>query len=285
MRCPKCAAILADDSWACSRCGFPVRPRHHVVHLDFWGSPLQVLLWLLLMALVSVRISLPPAINIRILSINVGRSWIGNAPSPWLMLTWILSVILAIAGAWIFAGACRWFCRHLRFSDDTRADFSGRGGQILGWWILCVLAGHRWNIPAPEGVLLDIAMFFLGLWGALNILRWIVGHVKLSSSRGFSFFGTYVELLGWEILLALSVLTVIGWAWVLAAIWRWMARNTRGNEIALRFHGVGLQILWRTVVAILFSIPVVTIPWVWLWYARWLVQNTTIEGQLGDPMV
>jgi len=242
-------------------------------------------LWLLLMALVSVKIPLPPAIHIRILCICVSPPWIGNAPSPWLMLAWILSVILAIAGAWIFAGACRWFCRHLRFSDDTRADFSGRGGQILGWWILCVLADLTWNIPAPEGVLLAIAMYFLGLWATLNILRWFVGHVKLSSNRRLSFFGTYVELLGWEILLTLSVLTVIGWAWVLAAIGRWMARNTRGDDIALRFHGVGLQILWRTVVAILCSIPIVTIPFVWLWYTRWLVQNTTIEGPLGDLVV
>jgi hypothetical protein len=147
------------------------------------------------------------------------------------------------------------------------------------------LAGRRWNVPAPEGVLLGIALFFLGLWGTLNILRWLVGHVEFSSSRRFSFLGTYVELLQWEILLALSVLTVIGWAWVLAAMCRWMARNTRGDDIALRFHGVGQQILWRTVVAILFSIPIVTIPWVWLWYARWLVRNTTMEGQLGDLAV
>jgi hypothetical protein len=237
------------------------------------------------MALVGIKLSLPPAINVSILSINVGRPWIGYAPSPWLIPAWILSVVLAIAGAWVCAGACRWFCRHLRFSDDTRADFSGRGGQILGWWVLCVLPGHDWNVPAPAGVLLDIALFFLGLWGTLNILRWFVGHVTLSSSRGFSFLGTYVELLGWEILLALSVLTVIGWAWVLAAMCRWMARSTRGDDIALRFHGVGLQILWRTVVAILCSIPIVTIPFVWLWYTRWLVQNTMIEGQLGELVV
>lgn len=237
------------------------------------------------MALVGVGISLPLAIHTRFVSINVSPPWIWHAQPPWLILAWILSAILAIAGVWIFEGACRWFCRHLRFSDDARAGFSGRGGQILGWWILCVLAGLRWNIPAPEGVLLKIALWFLGLWGALNVLRWFVGHVELSSSRGFSFFGTYVELLGWEILLTLSVLTVIGWAWVLAAMYRWMARNTRGNDIALRFHGVGLQILWRTVVAILCSIPIVTIPWVWFWYARWLVQNTTIEGQLGDLVV
>jgi uncharacterized membrane protein YjgN (DUF898 family) len=27
---------------------------------------------------------------------------------------------------------------------------------------------------------------------------------------------------------------------------------------------------------------VVTIPWAFLWYTRWLVGNTTIEGQLDD---
>ena len=237
------------------------------------------------MALMGIGISLPPAIHIRILSIDVSPPWGWSAPSPWLTLAWILSVILAIAAVWVFEGACRWFCRSLRFSDATRAGFSGRGGQVLGWWILCALAGRRWNIHAPEGVLLEIALCVLGLWGALNILRWFVGHVALSSSRGFSFLGTYAELVGWEILLGLSVLTVIGWAWVLAAMYRWLARNTRANDIALRVHGLGRQILWRTVVAILFSIPVVTIPWVWLWYARWLVQTTTIEGQLGDLLV
>ena len=244
-----------------------------------------MLLWALLMALVGLGISLPPAIHIRILSIDVSPPWGWDAPSPWMTLVWILSVILSIAGVWVFAGACRWFCRSLRFSDDARADFSGRGGQILGWWILTVLAGRRWNFPSVEGILLNIALCLLGLWGAFNILRWFVGHVELNSSRRFSFLGTYVELLGWEILYALSVLTVIGWAWVLAAMCRWLARNTRADDIALRFHGVGLQILWRTVVTILFSIPIVTIPWVWLWYARWFIRNTTIEGQLGDLVV
>ena len=61
-----------------------------------------------------------------------------------------------------------------------------------------------------------------------------------------------------------------------------MACNTTAKDEAVRFHGEGLQILWRTVVAVLWSVPVVTIPWAWLWYTRWLVQNTTIEGQPGE---
>jgi len=127
------------------------------------GSPLQVLLWLLLMALVSVRISLPLAINIRILSINVGRSWIGNAPSPWLMLAWILSVILAIAGAWIFAGPAAVLPPfeiqrryESRFFGPWRTDSGLVDFMCIGW--------PQMEHPAPEGVLLDIALFFLGLW-------------------------------------------------------------------------------------------------------------------------
>ena len=277
--------ILADDSWTCSRCGFPVRPRHHVVHLDFLGHPLEVLGWVLLFALSSVRSPLPTAIHVNILSINVPPPWSTDAPSSWQTPAWILSVILAIAGTWVVAAACRWFCRNLRFSDNTTADFSGRGGQVLGWWVLSLLVGRTWNLPTPEGVLLCIALSLLGVWGALNVWRWFVSHVELSSSRRFSFFGAYVELLGWEILLILSVLTVIGWAWALAALYRWMARNTRSQDVALRFHGEGHQILWRTVVAILGSIPLVTIPWMWLWYARWMVGNTTIEGQLAEVAV
>ena len=45
------------------------------------------------------------------------------------------------------------------------------------------------------------------------------------------------------------------------------------------------QTLYLTLAAILFSIPLVTIPWAWLWFTRWLVQNTTIVGQVGDPVM
>jgi hypothetical protein len=262
-----------------------VRPRHHIVHLDFSGNPLQVLLWALLIALVGVQVTLPPVINLRIVSINASPPWVRHAPLAWLISAWILSIVLAIAGAWIFAAACRWFCRYLRFSDDTRADFSGRGREILGWWLVWVVAGRRWNTSGAGGLLLDAAFFLFGLWSTLNILRWFARHVELDPNRRFSFFGTYVELLSWEILLALSILTIIGWAWVLAAIYRWMAGNTRAEDVALRFNGEGLQILWRILVAILLSVPLVTIPFVWLWYTRWLVQNITIEGQLADVAV
>ncbi len=240
---------------------------------------------MLLIALVGIKISLPPAVNIRILSINVSPPWLLHTSSPGLTLVWTLWFILAMAGAWIFAAACRSFIRSLRFSDAVTSDFSGRGGEVLGWWVLWVLAGRQWKIDDPQAALLAGALYFLGLWATLNIMRWFAGHVELSGKSRFSFVGTYWELLGWEVLLAISVLSIIGWAWVMAAMYRWMARSTRARDASLRFHSTGGQILWRTAAAILFSIPVVTIPWAWHWYVRWLVQSTTIEGQLAAAAV
>jgi uncharacterized membrane protein YjgN (DUF898 family) len=147
---------------------------------------------------------------------------------------------------------------------------------VVVWWIVWVVAGRNWQIGGWTGGLLEAALFFLAAWSSLQILRWFVRHVELTSERRFTFIGGYGELLGWEVLLAISMLSIIGWAWVLAAMYRWMAESTGDGSDALQFQGKGHEILWRIPAAILFSIPIVTIPWAWLWYARWLVGKTTI---------
>ena len=193
VRCPECATFLAEGSWSCSRCGYSFNRGPAIVHLDYWGGPLQVLLWFLLAVLVGIRISLPEATHAGIVVLN------GS----------LLSLIIALPGARILEAICRSFCRHLRFSNGTTAGFSGRWHQILGWWTLWVLAGRRLNLNAPWGAALEIALDFLGLWATLKIIRWFVGRLELSSGHRFSFQGSYRGLLGWEILLALSVFTII----------------------------------------------------------------------------
>jgi uncharacterized membrane protein YjgN (DUF898 family) len=190
---------------------------------------------------------------------------------------------IGLAGAWVYVAWCRWFCRHLTFSDGSTADFSGNAGQILGWWGLLILVGwRRWDEILEYPAVLGAVFWVAGMLLSVALIRWFVKHVELSSGTRFRFTGGLGEYIGWEVLFGLSVLTVIGWAWILAAMNRWMARHTESKTRALRFHGEGPQILWRTLATLLFSIPVVTIPWAFLWYTRWLVGNTTIEGQLDD---
>ena len=243
---------------------------------------MQVLLWLLLFALFSMRLSLPPGFEINWVNLNFSPDWLHGWSSPWLVGAWTVALLLGIAGVWLFEAACRWFCGNIWLSDGDTAGFSGMGAEILGWWTLWILCGRHWGLDKLPENLLEFALYFVGIWASLNILRWIVRNVALSSGRRFVFTGGYRELLGYHILFLVSMLTIIGWAWVLAAMFRWMASNTASEDAVLEFHGEGFEVLWRTLGAILFCIPVVTIPWAWVWYTRWLVRTTTIEANVGQ---
>jgi len=219
-----------------------------------------VLLWLLTLVMVSIAKAAP-----FLAGVDLGAAAIG------------------LAGAWVYTAACLWFCRNLVFSDGSTAEFSGKAGQILGWWALWILAGwRRWHDVLVYPALFEVLFWLVGLVVGLALTRWFVEHVELSSGTRYRFTGGFWELAAWEVLLGLSVLTIIGWAWVLAGMYRWTARHTESETRALRFRGEGPQILWRTLATLLFCVPIVTIPWAWLWYTRWVVGNTTIEGQLDD---
>lgn len=204
----------------------------------------------------------------------------------WILLS-ILSAILVIPLAWTTAAICRWFCRNLRFSDGTTVSFTGTGPEILGWMLLSVFLSvpgfmvHAFHTPTLLQLPWQIGGFFLGPLINLFILRWLVRNLRLSSGPPLDFDGSYAGYLGYQILIGLSVLTIIGWAWVMASFYNWMAEHTRGKGIAFHFNGTGWEILWRIVAAVLGSIPIVTIPWIWMWYTRWLVSCVTITRGAG----
>ena len=81
---------------------------------------------------------------------------------------------------------------------------------------------------------------------------------KLGTEDGtlrLSFEGGYLPYIGWNILLGLSFITIIGWAWVAKFMMQWICRNVRGTA-EFDFTATGLSILWRTLVAVLLTILV-----------------------------
>jgi len=61
-----------------------------------------------------------------------------------------------------------------------------------------------------------------------------------------------------QLLAAISILTIIGWAWVYVAQLRWMCRHIEGTQRDVTFNATGLEFLWRAVVTALacaFIIP------------------------------
>ena len=102
------------------------------------------------------------------------------------------------------------------------------------------------------------------------ILRWIAGNL---SSNGqplpITFNGNVVTYVGWYVLMFVSFITIIGWAWVITAWMRWICRNVGGTRREIIFNASGLEVLWRTLVFSIGCAFIIPIPWLLRWYAKW----------------
>ncbi len=263
MNCPKCGAPVSAEMVYCAACGATLPQSDPAVMpgtvtvpgapvaLDFTGSALGLFGWLLAL---------------------------------------LVGTIFVIPLAWATAGVARWFCRHTTFSDGTTAEFRGTGGQIAIWSILYVLVLALQQFLLNEVEYEGLVAVFAVMLGSmvvllaivLTILKWFVFNVTLRKADGspapdIAFEGSYGGLLGWYLLTAASVYTVVGWAWAVAGMYRWMASQVKGRGVRFSFHGKGHEILWRILVAVLGSALIIPIPWLYLWVTRWLIQNIRME--------
>ena len=238
MTCPECAAPLPGAPALCPRCGSPILEDDRTIPIAFEGDTLEFAGWLVLC---------------------------------------LLSALLIVPLAWTVVGMARWFCRNLRLRGKETVSFEGTGGELLVWIFLLavlpvpVIALAVTRAPKLLYVPFAIAISFLIPMVHLLILRWIASRLVLTAGPTLRFDGSYWGYFGYQVLLSIVSPTVIGWAWVLAPYYRWLADHTRGEGIRVRCGAGGWDILWRTAAASIGSVPLVTIPWMCVWYARWLV--------------
>ena len=99
------------------------------------------------------------------------------------------------------------------------------------------------------------------------------GSLRNLSSNGqplpIAFNGSALGYVGWQVLLYVSFITIVGWAWVVTAWMRWVCRNIDGTQREVIFTASGLEVLWRTIVFVIACIFIIPIPWVLRWYAQW----------------
>src|SRR5204863_3363491 len=83
---------------------------------------------------------------------------------------------------------------------------------------------------------LFLVLTFLG-W---MVIRWAVANISADGRPlGLSFQGSAWAYIGWFVFYMVSTITIIGWAWVMTAWLRWMARNITGTRRAVVFNGSG----------------------------------------------
>lgn len=227
----------------------------------------------------SARDSLPPDATLDFTGSAVGIL-------GWFVL-YILGTISVIGLAWVTAGFARWMCRHVRFSDGTQAEFRGTGDQVVIWHILYIFVMVLVQFLSADAVSAGLGVFAAILLGMIvvltailhTIIKWFVFNVKLTNPAtgttgpDLTFEGSYGALLGWYLAMAVSVYTIIGWAWVVPAFYRWLASKVKGKGRVFSFHGEPLQFLWRVVAVSVGTMLIVTIPWLYQWLTKWLVQQ------------
>src|ERR1700687_160227 len=184
-------------------------------------------------------------------------------------LLFLIGFLLVIPAPWVATSFYRWFIERLRVPQRPNLGFTGKPGDI--WYVfmiqgLCAYAGVSDSWYPPVIVIpLEAVLSWM-------TIRWIAANITSDGQRvAINFAGSALGYIGWYLLLYISVITIIGWAWVITAWMRWICRNITGTRREIVFNASGLQILWRTVVYALLVVLIIPIPWVLGWYTRWYV--------------
>ena len=191
-------------------------------------------------------------------------------------LLFLIGFLLVIPAPWTATSFYRWFIERLRVPQRPDLGFTGKPGDI--WYVfviqgLCSYAGFADSYFPLIVIPLEAFLSWM-------TIRWIVANI---SSQGrhlpLTFAGSPWAYLGWYVLLYVSVITIVGWAWVTTAWIRWICRNITGTRRTILFNASGWQILWRTLGFALAAAFIIPIPWVMGWYARWYVSQFVLVEQ------
>jgi hypothetical protein len=168
----------------------------------------------------------------------------------------------------------RYIVEHVRVPDRPNMRFTGRVGDI--WWVFVMLGlcSYAAQVDYILVQLLDIVVqAFLG-WMAI---RWFVSNLSSDGVKlPITFKGSVWAYIAWTLALTFSMVTIIGWAWVITAFLRWNCRNVSGTHREVIFNGSGLGVLWRTVVWFFGTMLIIPIPWVLRWYATWYTSEVIL---------
>jgi GYF domain 2 len=196
----------------------------------------------------------------------------------WRSLLLPIGMILIIPTPWVMVWYLKWFVSHVQVPGRPNLTFAGSASTVAAWYfgaivlaIVLALTGINW---------LNNLMFIVQIVLYWLFLKWLVANLASNGQLlGLSFSGSIWAYVGWSILTVLSIITIIGFAWVYAAATRWLCRNIQGTRREVVFVGTGLEILWRVIVTLIAICFIIPIPWMYRWMFRWWASQTRLVGR------
>jgi len=201
-------------------------------------------------------------------------------------LLFLGGLVLVIPGPRAAASYYRWLVSRLRVPGRPDLTFTGQPGDIWQVFVGLSLVGYASGVDRlwPDYWWVQIALFPIQIYLWWLALRWVASHLASEGTPlPIKFEGPFLTFLGWYVAYYLSILTIIGWAWVANAWTRWNCRQITGSRRRLEYHATGLEVLWRTIVTVLGCLLVIPIPWVVNWYLRWYVSQFRLTGRAAAP--
>jgi GYF domain 2 len=186
-------------------------------------------------------------------------------------LLFVIGLLLIIPAPWTATSFYRWIVSRLDVPGRPNLAFNGQVGDL---WYVFVLIGLLSYSGVSDYAIVKIAAFIIQAFLSWMVVRWIVASL---SSNGqplpIEFKGSVWGYVGWYLLLYISFITIIGWAWVQTAWMRWICGNISGTRREIVFNASGLDVLWRTFVLVIACVFLIPIPWMLRWYTRWYVSQ------------
>lgn len=189
-------------------------------------------------------------------------------------ILFVIGLLLVIPAPWVATSFYRWIVQHIRVPGRPNLGFTGQVGDI--WWVFVLLGlcSYAGSIGYSSIQLLSIPLQAFLSW---MIVRWVVANISSNGVKlPIEFKGSWLGYIGWYLLLMISAITIVGWAWVTTAWMRWNCRNISGTHREVTFNASGLQVLWRTLVFVIGCALLIPIPWVLRWYASWYTSQVSL---------
>ncbi|CCD96996.1 conserved membrane hypothetical protein [Bradyrhizobium sp. ORS 375] len=197
-------------------------------------------------------------------------------------LLYVLGQFLVVITPWTAVYLYRYVIERIRVPGRPNLTFTG---QPLDIWYVFIGMGVLTYVGFSDRPILSVISLLGPAILGWMVVRWVV--TKLASNGEplpLRFEGNPLAYVGWYLLLLVSSITIVGWAWVLTAWMRWMCRNVQGSRRELVFNASGLQVLWRTLVLTFGCAFIIPIPWLLRWYSVWYIGQFALVPRTAQPM-
>jgi hypothetical protein len=205
----------------------------------------------------------------------------------WRTIVLVIGALLVIPAPWVIVWYVNWIVSCVHVPGRPNLSFIGQPLTIAPWFfgaIILDIAAYWLSSDQSQALSNLVSLVWLVLYWLF--IRWFVANLASNGQPlGLSFSGSFWAYFGWNLLAALSIITIIGWAWVYTAMVRWLCRNIQGTRREVVFKGTGLQYLWRVIVTVIASSFIIPIPWVVRWLLRWQAEQTELVERGTLPRV